>query len=491
MPRAKTKYQQYENKLNRRMNKENQKTSQVKANKLLKLERAMFSKAEPDLNPDLKPHLKLPEPDGFCSRGVMPHQQNFVSIRLHKQTAVGLLLSLLMWQVCKADQALSMSSSGMCELSGLANALLDHCDKPLMHEAPLTTGYWIYNASGPFFGSKATSTLKKSHLPSTAAPPLAAYKPVLASFMADNSLAMGNEAIFRVINDGFFQVTVPSEFKPSIDIILKFLTSFSSTERYTTGFNQEHPDVVEEPIQGFMIDNKKPFPGEKIGKQQNQVWRLNLKRGPEHDFWKYFPQEVVHALEHYRDFKVRVFNDILNKIGINPELRKELTCGVSEALGDEYALFNDFRPGVEAQTGLKEHKDYGMITALLSPVYYDADVPARSGLQAMIDISASGKPQWIDVVPGENCLIFNFGSALEKALSQYPIEIPGFNPTTLKAAVHRVVFSDVRRASYANFGDPSLQCVMQTLKKVKDKQVLERGESYLAHCIEENTKLYE
>lgn len=422
--------------------------------------------------------LKLTTPH---ERVFLPPKQNALFIPAHTIKIINIVyLLLILLQTCEAQKYSNESS--MCKLQDSESILLRPFDAK--KDDDLTqTAYWLFNASGAFFGSRTTSTLKQFHS-------LPMYKPVLTSFIKNDTLAITNEMLFEIVNTGFFQVLLPDDLMPSINIILKFLTSFSDTEKYTTTFNQEHPDVAEQVIQGFMVDNKKIFPGEKIGKQQNQVWRLNLKKGKEHDFWKYFPQEVADALEHYKNFKIKVLNDILNKIGINSELQEELTCGVSTGSGDEYALFNDFRTeNIDAETGLKQHKDYGIITALCSPVYrHSADVAARSGLEALIEVS--GKTQWVSVVPAEKSIIFNFGSALEKALFHFPINIPGFPSIKLKAAVHRVILSLVRRYSVANFGDPSLQSLIPRLWKINGKQVLKEKTSYLDHCLEENKKLY-
>lgn len=346
--------------------------------------------------------------------------------------------------------------------------------------SPMESGYWLMNVAGAVGQSKQAIKSDK-----------ALYAPVTVATNADGITEMLAADLYQIINTGFFQVMPPECLMLDIQCILQFLTSYSDDERYTMGFNQAHPDVTAVPVQGYMIDNSKPLPGENPVSQGNQARRLNLKKGPHHNFWKYLPENVRASLENYRNFKNKILRDILVLIGINPELHEKLTCGVSADAGDEYALFNDFQvDGIDAKYGLKQHKDYGILTALLSPVYREAhEVGNDSGLEAYIN--TDGHEQWHNVVPVPGSIIFNFGLTLEKALQDCMIVVPGFPPTKLQAALHQVHLSEKRRYSFANFGDPPFDAIIHTLWANQDRQGVKPLEKYSEHCIKENLRLYD
>ncbi|MBX9705558.1 MAG: hypothetical protein K5Q00_04830 [Gammaproteobacteria bacterium] len=300
---------------------------------------------------------------------------------------------------------------------------------------------------------------------------------------------------YAALKTGFFQVTIPIRLMQHIRCILNFLTSFSYQPQYTHGFNSIYPEVAAIPLLGFMIDNFKPMPGQIIHAQNNQVWRLGLKQGPEGNFWSYFPQEVQAALAEYKLFKIQVLNGILDKIRINPTLREQLTCGVTSGTNDDFALFNDFRNDIKSETGLRQHKDYGILTALLSPAYQnvaDAAQAGHSGLEVYIDPNiGSAENKWYSVVPTERVIIFNFGAALEESMKNFPIMLPGLPPVNLAAAVHRVSLTPIRRFSFANFGDPPFTATIPYLNGSNiSSQSFSTGIPYSEFVLQMDNALY-
>ena len=251
----------------------------------------------------------------------------------------------------------------------------------------------------------------------------------------DGNFIMSDSDKKESLKLGFFQV----KFEQDYSAIRDFSKNWFSQSKYTYEVNKI-PHMSNNAIQGYMVDMQKPLNESKVLGQINQVERLAVKN----PYWDYFPEQVTIEAQRLHESSKNILNAFLEFLEV--PRNQDITGGIFEGKGNINVLLNRYNPDSNATLGLKAHKDYGWITALITPIWKDENIDHES---SNLEVKVDGEYKSVKTEP--DTLIFNIGASFERTLKLFASS----KGLELNAPEHRVLHCENERYSVAMFNDPA------------------------------------